>query len=257
MTDEYIEFIARIKCKLGIDLTLYKEAQMKRRLTSLRDKRGFTNFDDYYNAMEQDNDLLVEFADRITINVSEFFRNPKRWDVLIQKVIPMLANTKRSLTIWSAACSTGEEPYSIALIMREYFPQLSLKLIATDIDDNVISKAKMGKYQSSALKDLPLELRDKYFQLVNGYYELDESIKKMVQFKKHNLLEDAYPKNVDLIICRNVLIYFTDQAKDKIYTDFSKALQSDGVLFVGSTEQIFSPSKYGLHLLDTFFYQKD
>ncbi|SES80540.1 chemotaxis protein methyltransferase CheR [Oceanobacillus limi] len=257
MTKDYYEFIKRIKLKLGIDLTLYKEAQMKRRLTSLRDKRGYGDFLSYYETLDKDDKLLAEFVDRITINVSEFYRNPKRWDVLIDTILPMLSKDKSTLKIWSAACSTGEEPYSIALIMREYFPQLDTTIIATDIDDNVLKKAKQGIYQTSALKDLPSSMKDKYFKFENSLYHINDSVKQDIQFKKHNLLEDAYPKNVDLIICRNVLIYFTDQAKDKIYADFTKALSPEGVLFVGSTEQIFSPSAYNLHLVDTFFYQKD
>ncbi|MFD2045862.1 CheR family methyltransferase [Ornithinibacillus salinisoli] len=256
MNDEYLEFITNIKKRLGIDLNYYKEAQMKRRLTTLRDKRGFSNFNSYYSELDKNEDLLAEFVDRITINVSEFFRNPKRWEVLIEKILPLLGSTKANINIWSAACSTGDEPYSLAIILREYFPKWNVKILATDIDENVLTKAKQGMYSSSALKELPEKIRDKYFNQVNGFFQIDDSIKKLVQFKKHNLLEDPYPKNMDLIVCRNVLIYFTDEAKDKIYRDFSSALTTNGVLFVGSTEQIFSPAKYGFQLADTFFYQK-
>ncbi|HLT55588.1 MAG TPA: CheR family methyltransferase, partial [Bacillota bacterium] len=122
MAEEYYRFITKIKKKTGIDLRLYKENQMKRRITSLRNKRGFHNFDTYYEALLQDSALFNEFIDRLTINVSEFYRNPKRWDVLQREVIPYLTKDKSKLFIWSAACSTGEEPYSIAMMMREHFP---------------------------------------------------------------------------------------------------------------------------------------
>ncbi|WP_163969856.1 CheR family methyltransferase [Oceanobacillus halotolerans] len=256
MSEEYKQFINRIYQKLGIDLKLYKEAQMKRRLTSLRNKRGYTNFHDYFKALEKDNQLLAEFMDRITINVSEFYRNPKRWEVLQTVTFPELTKDKNDITIWSAACSTGEEPYSLAIMLREYFPAIKFSILATDIDENVLKRAKQGIYQEQALKALPDNMKHKYFDQKNGIYYIDQQIKKYITFKKHNLLSDTYPKNNDLIVCRNVLIYFTDTAKDTIYHHFNKALNQNGVLFVGSTEQIFNPSNYGFSLLDTFYYQK-
>ncbi|MFD1038686.1 CheR family methyltransferase [Virgibacillus byunsanensis] len=256
MSEEYSTFISRINGKLGIDLTLYKEVQMKRRLTSLRNKRGFLTFDDYFRALENHTDLLKEFVDRITINVSEFYRNPKRWHVLESSILPYLMNSKEQVTIWSAACSTGEEPYSIALLMKEHYPHKNFKILATDIDENVLVQARQGVYKEQALKDLPVTMREKYFKKDQGLYHLDNKIKELVLFKRHNLLSDNYPKKVDLIICRNVLIYFTDHAKNSIYQHFSNVLNQNGILFVGSTEQIFTPNRFNFRLLDTFFYQK-
>ncbi|WP_087971531.1 CheR family methyltransferase [Oceanobacillus rekensis] len=257
MKDDYIEFIQSVKNKIGIDLHLYKETQMKRRLTTLRNKRGYTSFVSYFEAFSKDSELLNEFTDRLTINVSEFYRNPKRWDVLKDRILPMLIEKNNRLSIWSAACSTGEEPYSLALMAKEYFPKSKIEILATDIDDNVLEKAKQGIYTEQALKELPDILKKKYFAKKGSLYKIEESLKKNITFKKHNLLADRFPKNIDLIVCRNVLIYFTDQAKEKIYQNFSNSLKSDGVLFVGSTEQIFNANKYAFNLAETFFYQKD
>lgn len=256
MSENYPEFIGRIKRKLGIDLSLYKEAQMKRRIISLRNKRGFKDFNTYFDALNKDSQLLAEFTDRLTINVSEFYRNPQRWDVLKNKVIPALSKGKSRLTIWSAACSTGEEPYSLSIMMKEYFPTLKVNIIATDIDENILLRAKQGIYQKQSLKELPAGLERKYFIEKNGLYEVNRDIRQPIEFKRHNLLADRYPRNVDLIVCRNVLIYFTDEAKDTIYRNFSTSLQENGILFVGSTEQIFNAEQYGFGLFDTFFYQK-
>lgn len=256
MADNYQEFVTQIKGKLGINLHLYKEAQMKRRLTSLRNKRGFQTFAEYFKALDTDKQLLHEFIDRITINVTEFYRNPKRWEILQQTILLTLSENKNKLKIWSAACSTGEEPYSLAIMLNEYFPTIDISILATDIDPNALDKAKQGIYPERALKDLPLNLKEKYFVKKNDLYYIDATIKKQIDFKKHDLLEDKYPDSIDLIVCRNVLIYFTDVAKEKIYSNFSKTLAPKGVLFVGSTEQIFSPHTYNLVLLDTFFYQK-
>lgn len=242
--------------KLGLDLTLYKEAQMKRRLTSLRNKRGFYDFDSYYNALQQDKELLEEFVDRITINVSEFYRNPARWEVLEQKIIPELIKNKKELHIWSAACSTGEEPFSLLMLFKDQFPDVKVSITATDIDEKILERAKEGVYKPQSLKDLPEDKKSKYFIFKDGLYYIDNSLKKQVTFRKHNLLNDAYPVNMDMIVCRNVLIYFTDPAKSTIYQAFSKSLRQEGMLFVGSTEQIFNPQTYQLALYDTFFYQK-
>lgn len=257
MSEEYLEFITNIKRKLGIDLTLYKEAQMKRRLTSLRNKHGYPSFNHYFSAITNDDILLKEFLDRITINVSEFYRNPKRWDALKTAILPDLFNDRKKLSIWSAACSTGEEPYSIAILIKQYFPNIDFQVLATDIDENALDKAKMGVYTEQALKELPELLKHNYFSYEQGFYHISKEIKKHVRFRKHDLLADRYPVATDLIICRNVLIYFTDWAKDKIYQHFSESLRQNGVLFVGSTEQIFNPNKYNLSLIDTFFYQKN
>ncbi|GGA61330.1 CheR family methyltransferase [Ornithinibacillus halotolerans] len=257
MRDDYKEFTEKVYLKLGIDLQQYKEAQMKRRLTTLRDKRGYSNFTSYFHAISKDTDLLNEFLDRITINVSEFYRNPKRWETLQNIVLPALTKNKKHITIWSAACSTGEEPYSIAIMLNEYFPDVKATILATDIDEIVLEKARKGVYHEQSLKDLPHNLKKKYFKQVGTFQAIDANIKRKITFRKHNLLEDTYPSNIDLIICRNVLIYFTDVAKETIYQQFSTSLLPDGILFVGSTEQIFSPSKYNLKLLETFFYQKN
>lgn len=257
MAEEYHEFTLYVKRKLGIDLGLYKETQMKRRITSLRDKRGFSNFHTYGLELDKDVLLLQEFVDKLTINVSEFYRNPKRWQILQQKIVPLLFQNTKEITIWSAACSTGEESYSLAMVLTEYFPNNKFKIIATDIDEQALAKAKQGIYQEQALKDLPTQLKNKYFTGQLGLYHVDPKLKNMIQFKKHNLLADRYPSKVDLIVCRNVLIYFTEGAKEIIYSNFSQSLVDRGVLFVGSTEQIFTPQTYNLKLIDTFFYQKN
>ncbi|WP_156289233.1 CheR family methyltransferase [Oceanobacillus salinisoli] len=256
MADEYYHFISEIHNKLGINLSLYKETQMRRRITTLRKKRGFTSFEAYYDALMNDIGLLNEFIDRLTINVSEFYRNPKRWEVLRNTIFPLLLEKNRNLSIWSAACSTGEEPYSIAMMIREYFPEANVKIVATDLDENVLFRAEEGIYLEQALKDLPREFVHKYFTKVHNVYHIDPSLKENITYKKHNLLADPYPINMDLIVCRNVLIYFTDEAKELIYQNFRNTLKKNGVLFVGSTEQIFNPSSYDLRLIDTFFYQK-
>jgi chemotaxis protein methyltransferase CheR len=253
---DYGLFIGNIKKKTGIDLSLYKEAQMKRRLTSLYEKRGFGNFIDYYNAIHTDKELLEEFLDRMTINVSEFYRNAQRWEVLEKTIFPKLLAENKKLKIWSAACSTGEEPYSIAMVLSSHVPLRDISIVATDIDLGVIERAKVGLYPERALKEVPAPVVKNHFINQGHFYQVKDEIKHTVTFKHQNLLEDRYESGFDLIVCRNVMIYFTEEAKTEIYTNFSKALKPGGILFVGSTEQIFNPAKYGFESEDTFFYKK-
>lgn len=256
MTNDYKQFTQQIHTKIGINLNLYKESQMKRRLDALRIKRGFQNYDSYFQALNKDVELLKEFTDRITINVSEFYRNPKRWETLQHKVLPYLMTDRKKLTIWSAACSTGEEPYSLAILLTKYFPEITFEIIATDLDEIVLRKAKQGIYQESALSDLPSELKREFFIEKHGLFHIDSILKRNITFKQHNLLADHYPRNMDLIVCRNVLIYFTDEAKKQVYRNFANALRKNGILFVGSTEQIFNPAQFNFSIFDSFFYEK-
>lgn len=256
MQQDYESFVDKVNNKTGINLGLYKEAQMKRRLTSLREKRGFTSFLDYYNALAKDDKLLSEFLDRMTINVSEFYRNFKRWEVLDKKILPTLLKENKKLKIWSAACSTGEEPYTIAMLLSNHIPLSQISIMATDLDENVMDRAKKGVYPERSLQEVPENIKAKYFEKQGSFYHVSDDIKRCVSFKKHNLLADSYGDSFDLIVCRNVLIYFTETAKDSIYSRFSQALKKNGILFVGSTEQIFNPQKYNFDVADTFFYRK-
>lgn len=255
-TDDYKLFVENIRNKTGIDLSQYKEAQMKRRLTSLREKRGFKDFQSYFAEIQKNSQLFEEFLDRMTINVSEFFRNPKRWEILEKKIIPRLLKQSTRLKVWSAACSTGEEPYTLAIILNKFMPLSQISITATDIDKGILERAKIGLYTDRSLKDVPQDVLNKYFIQEPLGYRIIDDIKKTVTFKQQNLLADRFEDNHDLIVCRNVMIYFTEEAKNELYYKFSRALKPGGVLFVGSTEQIFNPSKYGFTTEDTFFYRK-
>jgi chemotaxis protein methyltransferase CheR len=253
---DFTQFISQIKRKTAIDLSQYKEAQMKRRLTTLRMKHGFATFGDYYSAIEGNRALLNEFLDRMTINVSEFWRNPQRWEVLQKVFLPEIASASLRPRIWSAACSTGEEPYTIAMILSEMGLLDRTTLLATDLDMGVLQKAQEGIYLERSLRDVPKTSRNKYFKASEGAYAVSEVLKKAVTFKQGNLLYDKFESGFDLIVCRNVMIYFTEEAKHQLYHKFAGALKPGGILFVGSTEQIFSPAQYGFETADTFFYRR-
>ncbi len=229
---------------------------MKRRLTTLRDNRGFKSFSLYFDTLLRDRSLYEEFLDRMTINVSEFWRNANRWEYLKNAILPTLYDTSRRLKCWSAACSTGEEPYTLAMILDHLQYLSSSTIIATDLDNIVLNKAKTGLYSEASLREVPQSFQRKYFTESDKKFSIQESLKRNIRFTKHNLLTDNYDVNYDLIICRNVTIYFTDEAKNAVYEKFARSLKPGGVLFVGNTEQIFSPQLFGLETLDMFFYRK-
>lgn len=241
-----------------IDLSAYKERQMKRRIDALISKHSIKTYDDYVNLLKSDKVAFDEFVNYLTINVSEFYRNPEQWRVLEKEIFPDLIHRfGKRLKIWSAACSTGDEPYSLAMVLSKFIPLDQVKIIATDIDKQVLEKAKLGLYNDKSLKGLPNEYVKDYFTKVNNTtYQISDKVKKCVEFKEHNLLKDPYPTSCDLIVCRNVLIYFTEEAKEEVYKKFNDSLKKDAYLFVGSTEQIIQPQKLGYTTQKSFFYKK-
>lgn len=259
MHDTYESFKSEVLKLTGINLDFYKERQMKRRINSLKAKRGYADsYLQYFSALKKDPEMLQEFINFITINVSEFFRNPSQWQVLEDIVLPYLIKHMGSqLSIWSAACSTGQEPYTLAMILSKMIPLQKIKIIATDIDAHVLKKAKQGIYDEKTIEGISQTNKEKFLIKKEGQYLVKDELKKCIQFKKHDLLKDTYPGNLDLIVCRNVLIYFTEAAKDKIYQKFNDSLKKDGVLFVGSTEQIINAKQYNFTSMKTFFYQKE
>ncbi|WP_338021143.1 protein-glutamate O-methyltransferase CheR [Bacillus piscicola] len=254
--DDFQQFMVKVKNKSGIDLSQYKENQMKRRLTSLRDRRGFTCFESYFASMEKDQALFDEFLERMTINVTQFFRNMPQWSIL-EKELPKLLAGKTRIKAWSAACSTGEEPYSLAMLLMNMPSLQGIDIVATDLDENALRKAREASYTVESMKELPASYKTKYFHKESTHYKLAQEVKNNVTFKRHNLLSDPYERDVDLIICRNVMIYFTEETKKEIYQRFADALRPGGLLFVGNTEQIFQPKEFGLQLKRSFFYTKE
>ncbi|MBE5949936.1 MAG: chemotaxis protein CheR, partial [Lachnospiraceae bacterium] len=148
------------------------------------------------------------------------------------------------------------EPYSLAMVLGKMVGLSNVSIIATDIDKQVLEKAKLGLYNEKSLAGLPAEYKTKYFTQIGSSYKVSDEIKRCVQFKQHDLLKDAYPADCDLIVCRNVLIYFTEEAKAEIYKRFSKSLRVGGVLFIGSTEQIIHHRDMDYETYKSFFYKK-
>ena len=258
-SEEFNIFKKKISLFIGINLLNYKHKQLERRIAFLMNKHNILKLNDYYKILLSDKEKLNEFTNILTINVSEFFRDEDKFLQLENKFIPLLIeNFGENLKIWSAGCSHGAEIYSIAMILDKKNILDKCTLIASDFDENIIAKAKKAVYSGFKTdKEIPEKYKD-YFIFDNSekIFQISPEITSKIKFKKQDLLNNCFDKNFHLIVCRNVVIYFTDEAKEKLYKDFYNSLCSKGILFVGSTEIIKNHNKTGFNLISSFFYQK-
>jgi chemotaxis protein methyltransferase CheR len=261
MLDEvgYASFQKVVQRLIGVDLTSYRQGQMRRRLEALLQRVGAANFSEYGKMLERDPARLQEFRDYFTINVTEFFRDVERFKYLETKVLPELLARRAGLKVWSAACSIGAEPYSVAILLRELAPTLSHKILATDVDVTIVDRARRAdKYVQAELKNVaPARLQKAFTKTPDGTYSLRPEYKHLVDLKLHNLLTPPPTQGFDLIMCRNVVIYFTDPAKVILYQHLVDALRPGGVLFVGGTEMVASAQQLGLSTIGPSFYRKE
>ena len=210
MLGDYEKFKKSIFSLTQIDLSSYKENQMRRRIDTLINKNKITSYDEYVSLIKQDKEKFEQFVNFLTINVSEFYRNPEQWKQLENKVIPdLIQRFGKNLKIWSAACSTGDEPYSLVMAFSRHLPLNQIKIIATDIDKQVIDTARRGLYNAKSIASVPDEFKRKYF------------------------------------------------TKEDIYKKFNQALTKDGILFIGSTEQILNYKELHYNRNNAFFFSKE
>lgn len=235
---------------------MYKAPQMQRRIMNLARRNGYDKYSAYFDKVVQDKDDFAAFIEYLTINVSEFFRTPDKFAKLETDVIPDLLKRSSKLNIWSAGCSIGAEPYSLAMIMKDLTPNQRHRILASDLDIEILAKAKAGVYSENEIKAMSEARKQKYFTKQGDKYAVSSEIKSCIEFKRHNLLKDNFESGFDLILCRNVVIYFTEEAKDQLYANFFKALKPGGILFVGATEAILNFRKLGYTSYQPFFYQK-
>ncbi len=258
MEDEEYKFVKKkIRDLVGIDLDYYKEKQMRRRLGSFMERNKELDSNTYFNSAQKDQQMLQELKDFLTINVSEFFRDGNQFSKLETLIMPELLQNRGQLKIWSAGCSNGSEPYTLAIMLEELSPGMRHKIVATDLDETILTRAKAGgPYLAADVRNVRPERLAKYFHKSNDEYWVTDKIKQKVEFKRHNLLSEPYESNCDLVLCRNVVIYFTDEAKRKIYVGFSGALKEGGILFIGGSEIIFDSAILSFEVAFPSFYRK-
>jgi chemotaxis protein methyltransferase CheR len=260
--DVYTQVKASIKQSLKIDLENYKDEQMKRRLDSWLVRSRTGTWHEYFELVSKDSVELERFRNYLTINVTEFFRDPARWNTLRTEILPYLQKDGEldhqpgGLKLWSAGCSIGAEPYSVAIMMAESAPRQQYSLLATDLDRGALSRAKSrGPYSLEDVHNLDPAQRQRHLTPCAPYF-INQSLQSHIRFQEQDLLADRFETGFDLIICRNVVIYFTADAKDTLYAKFCAALRPGGVLFLGGTEIISGAAKYGLQNFGISFYKR-
>jgi chemotaxis protein methyltransferase CheR len=262
--ETYESVKSSIKQLLGIDLSAYKDQQMRRRLDSWLTRTGEATWPTYLQRLRLDKTELSKFRDYLTINVKEFFRDPDRWHILKRDILPDLikqAYTVRpgrgGIRAWSAGCSIGAEPYSLAMYLADIAPGQPHQIIATDLDRGILARARAGgPYIDQDIRAVPAEYRQKYFAPGGPPYFMSDKLIKHITFNEQNLLSSWTENGFDLIICRNVIIYFTADAKMELYQKFYNALRPGGILFLGGTEMIPRPADIGFKSPSISFYQK-
>jgi chemotaxis protein methyltransferase CheR len=259
----YTQVKYSVRSLLNINLDHYKDEQMRRRLDSWLVRSGAPTWNEYLRRLRTDRKELDRFRDYLTINVSAFFRDPERWIVLRETVLPGLLKEIRSvrssngLRVWSAGCSIGAEPYTLAILLDELSPGSQHVLLATDLDRGALVKARRrGPYSSEEIQNLCHAQRARYLEPGGPPFFVQEKLAGKIEFCEHNMLEESCPGDFDLIVCRNVVIYFTGETKDSLYRKFHQALRPGGVLFVGATEILPHPQEIGFRNYGISFYQK-
>lgn len=253
----YQWFGEQVRRLLGIDLRSYKSQQMERRLQTIMHRCGARGYAEYVQLLRRDPAALAQLKDFITINVSEFFRNPEKFAELKARVLPELLRERPALKVWSAGCSRGMEAYSLAIVLVELAPGGRHRLLATDLDESALAEAEAGVYSERDIAGVsPERLRDHFRRRSDGRWEVTPRLRAKITFRRHNLLTDPFEDDFDLIACRNVVIYFTEPAKAELYRRFRDALRPGGVLFVGGTESILNAREIGLETFLPFFYRR-
>jgi chemotaxis protein methyltransferase CheR len=239
---------ATLKSVKGFNLDIYKDKCIRRRIAIRIRATHCRTAEEYGDLLRQnpvESDLLLKV---LTIHVSQFFRNPSTFEKMKTEIIPYLLNSREpkggeGLIFWSVGCASGEEPYSLALILKEFFPGEATKekiaILATDVDANILDVARSGIYGEERLVEVPESMMERWFQREEGRYHLAPEIIKMAEFRKRDLFDrESFPES-DLILCRNVLIYFEREQQDKILNGFADVLRRGGILVLGKSETLF------------------
>jgi chemotaxis protein methyltransferase CheR len=234
----------------GFNSPFYKDKCLRRRIAVRMRAQGVTGYATYAALLDERPDEYDRLIDTLTVNVTKFFRNFETWQVIEQRVIPELfARPDARLNCWSAGCSSGEEPYTLSILLHEWAranDRVSdlerVRIHGTDIDHQSLSAARVGIYPELSMVETPLAIRDMWFT-GNGPYRLDPAARRIVAFSRHDMISDTPPIARHLIICRNVIIYFDRHIQERIFQMFYEALAPGGILVLGRVETLLGRTR--------------
>jgi chemotaxis protein methyltransferase CheR len=254
--DDYLAFCQGLRELCGVDLTQYKRAQMERRLRSYFAREGFSRLSECLQGLRADPRALEAVLDRITINVSQLWRNPAQWELLACHILPELGASGR-LRAWSAGCSYGAEAYTLAAVCREAIPDVQVRILGTDIDRRMVARAQQGRFTADDARSAPATALERWFERSGDAWQAGSDLRDTTRFEVGDLLR-VQPRadSLDLILCRNTVIYFAEPIRDRLHAKLAHALRPGGCLVVGATERVSKPGALGLRSIHPFTYTK-
>lgn len=258
--DEYLELCEVVRRACGIDLTQYKRGQMERRVRTFAERQGAADLGEYAGRLQRDPEEVDRFLDRVTINVSQLWRNPDQWERLERQVLPELL-AAGPLRAWSAGCSYGAEAYTLAALSRQVAGPRSgsITVTGTDIDRRVVDRARKGTFTADDARDAPSALLQRFFTPTpEGAWQARPEVQALTRFEVGDLLR-LRPRAAayDLVLCRNTVIYFTDEVRDALHERLVASLRPGGYLVVGATERVAHQKELGLVPAAPFTYRKE
>lgn len=246
---EFAELKAIIKRKIGFNCEDYKQPHLKRRLAVRLRATHSTSYKDYVLVLSKNADEEQQLKETLTVNVTELFRNAETYESVRANVLPELIKYKgnnKIIKVWSAGCSNGEEPYSIAILLNEYLGssarRYNISILGTDIDDDSLGKAENAIFQPKQLEKIGKERIGQFFVMKETNYQVIDELKKQVKVKRHDLISGPKLSGFDIIFCRNVTIYFEQKLQEILYMNFYNALNEGGYFVMGKTETLVGPS---------------
>ncbi len=255
------QFLKEIAPLLGLQWRPFQRRGIKRKVERRIYELGFSCFDEYHLKVRQDPDEKGSLSKILTVTLSRFFRDQEVFDTLGHSIFPPILQNKAEgeLNIWSVGCASGEEPYSLSLLWNQQFkkdyPEVRLFVLATDIDEKMLRRAKEGRYKKSSLREMPMKILQEYFNEEDGLFVLHPSIKGSVEFKRHDILTEEPFLGMDLIFCRNlVFTYFSKESQIKVLAKLFRSLKETGYLVIGKDEAL--PLVYPTLFIPLFSDQK-
>jgi chemotaxis protein methyltransferase CheR len=255
--DDYTILCEGVRRLNGIDLLQYKRGQMERRIRTFAQKQGIADLSAYLHVLQGDKAKVEEFIDRVTINVSQLWRNPEQWTLLGKTVLPELAAEGGRVRAWSAGSSYGAEAYTLAAIASAKIPKARVTIKGTDIDPRMVERARKGEFSADDARSAPRADMDRWFDKTDEGWRGKAALKRLVSFEVGDLLLGRIPREAyDLVLCRNTVIYFNEPVRDALHDRLVQSLRPGGVLMIGSTERISRPRELGLEPTHPFVYRK-
>jgi len=238
------EFLKEVAPLFGLQWRPFRRRGIKRKIERRLTEAGLSRLDEYLIKVEKDPQETVRLSEILTVTISRFYRDREVFDLLGNSIIPMIIRNKKEtveLRIWSVGCANGEEPYSLSMLWRtkfeKDFPKIRLSILATDINETLLERGKMGRYKKSSLREVPEEVVRRFFKIENGLYSIDPSIRESVEFKKHDIIHEEPFREMDVVFCRNsAFTYFSKERQLEVLRKIFRSLGEGGYLILGKHE---------------------